>query len=131
MVLITALYASIFVMIFLLLSIHVVSKRTELGISLGDGKKDDMMQAIRAHGNFAEYVPLALVLFVMLELNGTSDILIHILGGTLLLGRVLHAWGVLSSAKPVKPRVIGTAMTWIVLGLSGSLLLLNVFHFVF
>lgn len=53
----------------------------------------EMVFAIRAHGNAAEWVPLGLVLLAALELSGAGSLPLHLLGGGLLLARVLHAAG--------------------------------------
>ncbi|TNE30369.1 MAG: hypothetical protein EP349_05435 [Alphaproteobacteria bacterium] len=132
MVLIAAIYGALLAMLFLMLSIHVVTLRRELGIAFGDGGKDDLTKAVRAHGNFAEYVPMALILFVMLELNGTSDYLVHLLGGALVLARTAHASGLIFSKNKIsKRRVFGTALTWIVIGVAGTLLISNSMNYVY
>lgn len=132
MVLVAAIYAALLAMLFLMLSIHVVTLRRELGVVFGDGGKENLTKAIRAHGNFAEYVPFAVALFIMLELNGTSDYIVHLLGGALVLARAAHASGILFSKNTVsKRRVFGTAVTWIVIGVSGALLLSNAMNYVY
>jgi len=132
MVLVAAIYGALLAMLFLMLSIHVVTLRHELEVPFGDGGKEKLTKAVRAHGNFAEYVPMALILFVMLELNGTSDHLVHILGGVLVLARVSHASGILFSKSRIsKRRIFGTALTWIVIGLAGGLLISNTLNYVY
>ncbi|MGB0751287.1 MAG: MAPEG family protein, partial [Gammaproteobacteria bacterium] len=62
-VLITALYAGILGVIMVLLSLRViVVARARAHIPYGDGGKDELTPVVRAQGNFAEYVPLALLL---------------------------------------------------------------------
>lgn len=132
MVLVAAIYGALLAMLFLMLSIHVVTLRRELGVALGDGGKENLTKAVRAQGNFAEYVPFAVILFVMLELNGTSDYIVHLLGGALVLARTAHASGLLFSKNEIsKRRVFGTALTWIVIGLSGALLFSNAMNYVY
>ncbi|MGZ8238835.1 MAG: MAPEG family protein, partial [Methylobacter sp.] len=71
----------------------------------------------RAHSNAVEYIPIALMLLLMLELNGAPKILIHILGATLLTGRILHAMGL--PAKDLKKRVLGMQITiYLLIGLA-------------
>jgi uncharacterized protein len=70
-----------------------------------------MRCAIRAHA--LENVPLALLLLLMLELNHLNPILTNLLGCMLVLGRVLHAWG-LSRTDGVSPgRFYGMILTWL------------------
>lgn len=58
-----------------------------------------MNREIRAHGNAAEWAPLAIVLLLLLELSGLSSLALHLLGGTILLGRVVHGAGALMSKR--------------------------------
>ena len=65
---VTPLYAALLALWFVVLSLHVIRCRREARVSLGDGGNGRLQRAIRAQANFAEYVPLALVLlpaFVM------------------------------------------------------------------
>ena len=50
-----------------------------------------LARRIRAHANAAEYVPLALLLLLILELNQTQPMLLHVFGCVLIAGRILHA----------------------------------------
>ena len=70
--------------------------------------------AIRAHGNNTEYVPVILLGMAMLAAMGVSTNSIHILGGGLLVCRVLHADGMQRDGVPVS-RIIGNIGTWIVM----------------
>ena len=70
--------------------------------------------AIRAHGNNTEYVPVILLGMAMLAAMGVSVNSIHILGGGLLVSRVLHADGMQREGVPVS-RIIGNVGTWIVM----------------
>ena len=88
---VTMLYGGSLALWFLVLSARVVGRR-RAGIGLGDGGDTLMLRAIRGHGNFAEYVPLALILLAALELNGTSIYVLHGLGIALLAGRLLHGY---------------------------------------
>ena len=69
MLTITALYAGLLALLFLALSINVIRYRRGEQVSLGDGGKRKLARGIRAHGNFAEYVPLVLVLMSIAELS--------------------------------------------------------------
>ncbi len=69
MPLITPLYASLAAFILIVLSLRVIGARRNRRVALGDGADDDLARRIRAHGNFTEFTPLALVL----ELGGAAD----------------------------------------------------------
>jgi uncharacterized protein len=66
------------------------------------------------------------LLLLMLELNGAPKILIHLLGATLITGRIIHAIGI--PAKNLKKRVLGMQITiFLLIGLA----ILNIFFLVF
>lgn len=112
---ITLTYASILGLIFLFLSINVVRLRASTKTSLGHGGDTDLEGAARAHGNFAEYVPFILILVGLLELQGANETLIRSLGGGLIVARLLHAYGLISSSLPNFGRAAGAMLTWAVL----------------
>ena len=77
---ITALYAALLTALFVALSVRVVAARRGSGAALGDGGNPDLLRRIRVQGNFAEYVPLALILSGLAEGLHTSVWLLHLLG---------------------------------------------------
>ena len=64
---VTPLFASIFALMYLYLSFGVIKFRLKHQVSLGTGEHSDLEKAMRTHGNFAEYVPLCLILLFLLE----------------------------------------------------------------
>lgn len=112
---ITALYASLLTLVFLTLSFNIIRLRWKFKVGVGDGGERMLTKAIRVHGNFSEYIPIALILLACYELSGASAIWLHALGGTLLLGRVLHAIGLSKSIGTSMPRFVGTSSTFVVL----------------
>ncbi len=112
---ITALYASLLALLFLSLSFNVIRLRFKLKVGLGDGGERLLTKAVRVHGNFSEYMPLALILLASYELSGADALWLHILGSVLLLGRLLHAVGLSKSMGTSIPRVSGMITTFIVL----------------
>jgi len=89
---VTPFYAGLLALWFLVLSARVSQRRREGGVPLGDSGDAQMLRVIRGHGNFAEYVPLILLMMAMLELGHTSKYVLHALGIALLVGRVLHGY---------------------------------------
>lgn len=76
---------------------------------------DGMLQrTMRAHGNFIEYVPIGLLFLVALELMQAPVGLIWMLGATLIVSRMAHAWGVIQVYGPSPARAIGFFGTWLV-----------------
>src|SRR5512140_388968 len=90
---ITALYAGILALIVIALAINVTAHRVKLRVPLGDGGNAQMRRMIRLHGNAAEYIPLAVLLMAIYELNGGGHTGLHIVGSVLVAGRVVQTWG--------------------------------------
>jgi uncharacterized protein len=120
---ITSLYASILAILFVVLSIRALRMRRRLGIAVGDGGSPALLRAVRAHSNFAEYVPLGLLLIGFAELSGANAWLVHLLALCLLAGRAAHAYGISQLAENHAFRVAGMALTFTTL-LGGSAYLL-------
>ena len=118
MLMTTAVFASILALMFIKLSFDVISLRRKSKISLGAGGIDELDRAIRAHGNFAEYVPLGLFLLGALELNGAPLELVALLGVLLVVGRYFHAKGINEPPPEFTNRVRGMKLTFAALGLS-------------
>ena len=118
---VTALYAGLLGLVLMVLSWRVVKARRGAGVSLGTGDDPALQRAVRAHGNFVEYVPLGLVLLLLGEIAGAWPWLLHLLGSMLLLGRLLHAWGLSGSDGPNFGRYWGTLLTWLMILLTSLL----------
>lgn len=118
----TPIIGALAALLFLALSVRVVTLRLRHQVGLGDGGHPDLERAMRAHGNFVEYVPLILILLVMLELNGRVPLAVPgVLGGMLLVGRLLHAQGLSRRRGASFGRQAGIVLTWF--SLVGSALL--------
>jgi uncharacterized membrane protein YecN with MAPEG domain len=99
------------------LGMNVSRMRGRDKVFVGDGGSAEMNRAIRAHGNNAEWVPLAIVLLLLLELAGVSATALHVFGGGLLFARVAHAHGALAKAPTT---VVGALLTYLVtFGMAG------------
>jgi hypothetical protein len=82
-----------------------------------------MLQTVRMHGNFAEYVPFLLILVALLELQQSHVWQLHLVAGLTLAGRVLHAVGLWQSSGTSVPRFVGMLSTFAAL-IAGAVLLL-------
>ncbi len=118
---ITAIFAGLLALMLVGVSIRVTVLRGKKKINLFDGGDPEMGRAIRVQGNFVEYVPMALALMGLVEWLGAKPWAVYLLGISLLVARILHAWGIYSSA--FTGRVVGTTITWIVLAAGGLLTL--------
>ena len=78
---------------------------------------------LRVQANFVENVPLALVLLLLLELNGTPGEILHAFGASLVILRLLHAWGLSTNEGANYPRLIGAQGTFLLLSVMGMALI--------
>lgn len=106
---ISSIYAAIAALLIVWLSLRVVKLRREKKVRFGDGGEPELQVAIRAQGNATEYVPISLILLVFLELGGAHWALIHAAGGAILVGRLLHARGLLTES--LRFRILGMKVT--------------------
>ena len=121
---VTPLYAGLLGLLFLILSLRVIGRRRAAGVALGDGGDRMLLRRQRAQANFAEYVPLVLVLMTLAELRSVSSLVLHGIGVCLLAGRLLHAYGLSSEPERMAYRMVGMALTFSALGFSAAAVLL-------
>ena len=100
------------------LTVMVVVRRLQARVSFLDGGDKLLLRRIRAHGNFTETVPMALLLMALLEISGLSSIGLIIFGIALLLGRVLHASSLLTNNARWS-RASGMTLTIAVISIEG------------
>lgn len=112
---VTLLFAAVFALMLLVLSLRVVLRRREMRIGIGDGGDKLLARQMRVHGNFVEHVPFALLLLGLLEACGLERGWVWGFGGTLLLARILHVVGLSRSAGYSAGRFSGVLLTWLAL----------------
>jgi hypothetical protein len=122
---ITAIYAAVLALIILALGINVTVHRVKLQIPLGDAGNPQMLRMVRLHANAIEYVPLALLLMAIYEINGGAQLPLHIVGIALVAARLIQTWAMWSTHRPNTGRRIGQSLTWASLGV---LVLLNLWR---
>ena len=122
---ITAIYAALLGLLFLALSVNVVRTRRTTRVSLGAGDDPLLERRIRAHGNFAEYTPIGLVLIAIVETTGGAPAIVHGLGLALLVARLMH--GIALSSLTLRPvfRTGGMVLTFAVVAVAAISLLLE------
>jgi len=111
---ITALYGSLLALVGAVLAALVGLQRPKLKVSLGDGGHQSLIEANRRHMNWLENVPLLVTLLAVMELNGASSTWLHVLGGTLLAGRLIHPFGINAAWSFRVPRFVGSLATQLV-----------------
>ncbi|KAN0050726.1 hypothetical protein ACTA71_003874 [Dictyostelium dimigraforme] len=120
---ITSTYAGILGIYYLKLAFDIGKERKKTKTSIGDGSQqliqkivdagksgktesfskidylsyDDLLRAIRAHGNFGEFVPFALLFSLICELNGVTGKFLHGILFALTASRFAHASGLRAS----------------------------------
>ncbi|NNG04103.1 MAG: hypothetical protein HKM95_08375 [Inquilinus sp.] len=87
---ITSLYAAVFGLLLIPITIAVGMRRMKTRIAFLGGDDEILLRRMRSHANFVEYVPLALVLMALAEMNGASAGFMHAAGATLLVSRIVH-----------------------------------------
>ncbi len=115
MLLITSIIAAILTIIFIKLSFAVIGLRRKNKVGLGSGGHEDLERAIRTQANFAEYIPLGVILIACLELNGAPWWLVAIPGVSLIIGRLIHAKGMNTPPPDFSKRVLGMKFTFFTL----------------
>ena len=112
---VTSLYAAVLAFLFVYLSVRVIGRRRTARVALGLGGDRDLERRARVQANFAEYVPLALVLLLLAELAGLPRLLLHAAGAAFVIGRIFHAVGVSGEPEDFRLRTAGIATTFIVI----------------
>jgi uncharacterized membrane protein YecN with MAPEG domain len=108
-----AFYAAINALIMLVLAMLVTRARVRTRTEIGSGSDPAMVGPLRAHANNTEYVPMAILLLLVIYALGANVIMIHAVGGTLTLGRILHAFGLSRNVGTSAPRFLGMIFTWL------------------
>jgi len=124
----TAIYAALLAVFLVILLFPIIKLRNSLRVGLGDGGKSALQQAIRAHGNAVECIPIFLILMAIFELNRGPAWALHIFGAVFLLARLAHAAGLYASSGASRGRVGGMIGTIAVLLLLAMANVVQVFR---
>lgn len=123
---VTPIYIAILGLIFIPLTMRAALYRVKFKILIGTGDDPEMLRRIRGQANFVETVPMALILFLTMELLGAGTTWLHVLGITLVSGRISHYLGLTELAPPVF-RLVGMLATLIPILVSALWILVRVF----
>ena len=104
---VTAIYGALLALFLVILTVPVIKLRQGLRVGLGDGGQTSLQQAVRAHGNAAEFIPLFIVLLAVYEINHAPAIALHIFGVVFILSRLAHASGLYQTSGASSGRVAG------------------------
>jgi uncharacterized membrane protein YecN with MAPEG domain len=123
------LYAALFALLYVALSVRTLRLRRTLRIAIGDSGNETMLRAMRVHSNFAEYVPFSLLLILLVEMQAGPPVLVHALCLCLFVGRLSHAFGVSQIKENYRYRVFGMALTFTTLVASAVFLIFEYVHY--
>jgi uncharacterized protein len=124
---IVPIYAAVLTFIYIFLSSRVIQSRIVNRIGLGTGGHRGLERRMRIHANFAEYVPLALLLLVFMEMQDSSAWLLHLLCVALVLARIGHAIALWDEKEIAPLRIASVMTTFIVLAVAALSLISHVF----
>lgn len=119
----TPVYAALLGLFILILALKVVILRRKKRIGIESKGDLELAQKIRVHGNTVEYVPIALLLMAFVELAGAGLYWVNASGLCLILGRILHAYGLGRYVGISFGRFYGTFLTWIVIIINSGYIL--------
>ncbi|MDX2083215.1 MAG: MAPEG family protein [Rickettsiales bacterium] len=109
---VTSFYAAIFALIFVFLTVRVIKLRRLNHVAIGDNGIVILQRAIRAHGNFCESVPLALILLLLAESNAANILWLNFCAIILIIGRISHAYAISCESSKMIFRIAGMALTF-------------------
>ena len=115
---ITAFYAALLAVLFMFLSIRVIGWRRQQRVEIGHGEDLQLLRRMRVHANFAEYAPFTLLLMALAESMVPPHILLHLVGVTLLAGRLMHAYGLSQIPHNLRYRAWGMTLTFTAMGIA-------------
>lgn len=113
---VTSFYAGLMALWIMGLGFEVSRRRRRHDVSYGDGGVPELVQAIRAHANACEYIPIALIVMALSEGMGAPPLLLHVAGAMLVVGRVMHGAYFLAGARRFNLRFFGMMLTGVMIG---------------
>lgn len=116
-----AIYAGLAAFFLIFLSARVILLRGATRVSIGHGGDPALERAMRVQANFVEYTPLALILLILVEMQGAPTTLVHALGAGFLLSRLIHFLGVRTREAPGVLRLLGMVGSFALLALMGAI----------
>ena len=112
MIPVTSLFSAILFFLYYDLAKNVIQIRRNNKIAIGFAKNKELEQAIAAHSNFNQYVPLGLIMMACMELNKIHFSIIFLVGISFTFGRIIHAKSFLKKTMDLKQRVQGMKFTF-------------------
>jgi uncharacterized membrane protein YecN with MAPEG domain len=120
-------YAGVLGLLGALLTANVIANRVRAKVDAGDGGVARLAQAIRAHANFVEQAPIALIIIALAEAAGARSLVIHGLGIALIVSRLASAYALSRSIAQSAPRQLGGGLAVLIAIAASVALLLALF----
>lgn len=114
---ITAGYLAILALLYAVLALQVIRLRRSSRAPFSDGGNLALRNAIRAHANFMEYVPIITLMVAFLEMAGASPSRVHLLMAALLLSRLIHPLGMYAAPGSLRFSIGRAGGIFITIGL--------------
>jgi uncharacterized protein len=118
-------YIGLNALLLLALAYNVGSRRgAQKQLQPGDMGDPVLTRSIRAHGNYAEYAPMVLLLLLILALLEFDALWLHVYGATFTAGRLIGAIGMMRAKHPNALRFTGNLVTGLALLVGGGAVLI-------
>jgi len=111
---ITLIFAAAMGLLNIWLGVRVSGLRVSRKVLIGHGNVPQLESRMRAHANFNEYVPIALLLMLLIEMNVGPSRWLWGVGALLVVARVIHPLG-MDRTAPNTWRAGGAILTWLLL----------------
>ena len=111
---VSLLYAGIFGLLLVILSFN-MTKYWVRATGLAKQNDPDLKRAEALVSSFTDYVPLALLLIGGAEIRGAPSFAVHLLGGALIVARLMHAFGSNRMPGADALRFLGSQLTYLVI----------------
>ncbi len=112
---ITPIYAVLLTVIYIILFMRVVVERRANRFAYGDNNSPRVHAKIRASANWSEHVPITLILFLLVEVQGAPAVLLHGFGMSLVIARGLHGYSMSFAPKTIRLRVWGMSIHFLIM----------------
>ncbi len=122
---IAPLFAGLLIVLQVVMTAFVGLFRVKSGIEFLDGGNVTMTRRMRAHGNFTETVPIALLVMVLAELSAAPALLLWSGGFALLAGRLMHAYSIVKHGTS-PGRAVGMFLTVLPMTVFGGFLVWSI-----
>lgn len=98
--------------LYIFLSFRVIRQRRASQVAYGVGESKELVKRVGAHSNFSQYVPIVLLGMLIAHSLGAADSRLLIAAILIVIGRYLHAFGLLQTRENFRYRVTGMLLTF-------------------